>query len=165
MTARMFASLSVLILVVGPMSSADEPREKSPATKLAHMVLLPDDLKWGDAPPSLPKGAKMALLDGDPGKAGGVFTLRAKLPDGYTVPPHWHAVDEVITVLDGSFGIGLGEKLDKSKVRYMSAGAFMRMSKGEKHYAIAKGETIIQITGVGPFNIEYVNPEDDPSKK
>lgn len=165
MNARLFASLTVLLLVVAPMSSADPVKEKSSATRVAHMVVLADDIKWIDGPAGLPKGAKIAVLDGDPSKSGGLFTMRAKLPDGYIVPPHWHATDEVITVIEGTLGIGVGAKLDKSKIRYMPAGTFMRMPKGEKHYASVKGETIIQVTGAGPFDIEYVDPNDDPRKK
>src|SRR5262245_17357257 len=139
MTARLLVAMIALLIVVGTNSPAEEPKAKSP-TRLAHMVVLPDDIKWVDAPPGLPAGAKVAVLDGDPTKSGGTFVMRAKLPDGYTVPPHWHGVDEVVTVIEGSLGIGLGEKLDKSKVRYMPAGAFMKMNKEEKHFAIAKGE-------------------------
>jgi hypothetical protein len=162
MKARLLIALTAMLIVVGANSPAEEPKS---ATRVAHMVVLPDDIKWVDGPPGLPAGAKIAVLDGDPTKSGGHFTMRAKLPDGYTVPPHWHSVDEVVTVIEGSLGIGLGEKLDKSKVRYMPAGTFMKMNKGEKHYAIAKGETIIQINSPGPFDINYVNEADDPRKK
>jgi hypothetical protein len=164
MTARLLIALTALLIVVGTNSPAQGQKEKA-ATRLTHMVVLPDDIKWVDGPPGLPAGVKVAVLDGDPSKSGANFTLRAKMPDGYTVPPHWHSVDEVITVIEGSMGIGIGEKLDKSKVRYMPAGTFMKMNKGEKHFAIAKGETIIQVNSPGPFDINYVNPNDDPRKK
>jgi len=159
MHARLLASLAVLVLVNGTISSEEKP------AKLTHMVALPDDLKWGDAPPGLPPGGKMAILDGDPGKAGSVFTLRAKLPDGYIVPPHFHGTDESITVLEGSLGIAVGDKFDKSKIRYLPPGSFARMSKGEKHYVMCKGATIIQVTATGPFDITYIDPTDDPRKK
>jgi hypothetical protein len=136
----------------------------SPAGKLAHMVALPDDLKWVDGPPGLPPGSKIAVLDGDPAKAG-LFVIRAKLPDGYTVPPHWHSTDENITVMSGSFGIGLGDKIDKAKTRYVPAGSYVRLGQKENHYAVAKGETVIQIHAMGPFDIHYVNPADDPTRK
>jgi len=78
----------------------------STGTHAAHLVVTPDQVKWGPGPPSLPPGAQMAALEGDRSKAGAPFTLRAKLPDGYRVPPHWHATDERIVVLQGTFGMG-----------------------------------------------------------
>jgi hypothetical protein len=164
MTARLLAALAVSLLAVGTQSTAQAPKEGSPAKRLAHMIALPDDLKWGDAPPGLPPGTKMAVLSGDPSKEGSVFTVRAKFPDAAVIPPHWHSTDELLTVIDGSFGLGIGEKFDKDKVRYLPPGTFARMDKGERHYALCKGTTIVQVTGVGPFDIHFVNPEDAPKK-
>ena len=129
-----------------------------------HVVVRPDAIKWGPAPPGLPPGSQMAVLAGDPGKAG-PFVLRAKLPDGYKIPPHWHSGEENITVLKGTFLIGRGEKLEPSTMVELPAGSFMRMPKTMRHSALAKGETIIQVHGIGPFEVTYVNPEDDPRKK
>jgi hypothetical protein len=134
------------------------------AAPAAHVVLAPDDMKWGPAPPSLPPGAEMTLLDGDPGKAGVPFTLRAKLPDGYTVPPHWHPTDERVTVLQGTLLVDQADKVNLDTAHAMPAGSFMRMPKHVHHYASAKGETIIQVNGMGPFAVTYVNPADDPRK-
>ena len=114
---------------------------------------------------SLPPGAKMGVLVGDPSKAGMPYVVRAKLPDGYKVPPHWHPSDENVTVLQGTLLMGTGEKFDPAKAEEMPTGSFMRMPKTMRHYAIAKGETIIQLHGIGPFEINYVNPADDPRKK
>jgi anti-sigma factor ChrR (cupin superfamily) len=93
------------------------------------------------------------------------YVVRAKLPDGYKLPPHWHSSDENVTVLKGTFLIGTGEKFDPSKTEKMPTGSFMRMPKTMRHFAVAKGETIIQLHGIGPFDINYVNPADDPRKK
>ena len=130
-----------------------------------HVVVTPDEVKWGPSPPSLPPGSQMAVLEGDPTKSGAPFTLRAKLPDGFRVPPHWHPTDEHITVLAGTFGVGLGEKLDQAKGHELTAGSFAKMPKEVRHFAWAKGETVIQVHGVGPFAITYVNPADDPRRK
>ena len=158
-------SCVAVALAAAVVASADPPKPgSSPAGKLAHMVALPDDLKWGDAPPVLPAGAQAAVLDGDPTKAA-PFTIRLKVPDGYTVPPHWHSVEENVTVISGSFGLGLGDKIDKAKVRYLPPGSYVRLGKEERHYAVAKGETVVQVHGTGPFDIHYVNPADDPTKK
>lgn len=159
--SKRLLSCAAVALVAAVVSSADPPRPGgSPAAKLAHMVAL----KWGDAPPVLPAGAQAAVLDGDPTKAA-PFTIRLKVPDGYAVPPHWHSIEENVTVISGSFGLGLGDKMDKAKVRYLPAGSYVRLGKEERHYAIAKGETVVQVHGTGPFDLHYVNPADDPTKK
>lgn len=134
------------------------------AAPAAHVALSPDDLKWGPSPPSMPAGAEMAVLEGDPTKAGVPFTLRAKLPDGYTVPPHWHPTDERVTVLQGTLLVDHADKVDLATAHAMAAGSFMKMPKQMHHYASAKGETIIQVSATGPFAITYVNPADDPRK-
>src|SRR6185503_13389497 len=90
----------------------------------AHVLLSANDVKWGPGPPSLPPGAQLAVVEGDPSKAGGTYTLRAKLPDGYKVPPHWHPVTENVTVLEGAFYIGMGEKFDEAAGRELKAGSF-----------------------------------------
>lgn len=131
----------------------------------AHVIVAADEVKWGPAPPSLPPGAQLAVLEGDPSKAGVPFTIRGKLPDGYKVPPHWHPTDERVTVLQGSLGMGLGEKFDPSAGRALGTGGYAAMPKEVRHYAWAIGETVIQISAIGPFEINYVNPADDPRKK
>ncbi len=135
------------------------------AGDMDHVVVRPGAIKWGPAPPSLPPGSQVGILTGDPGKAGMPYVLRAKLPDGYKVPPHWHPTDENVTVLKGTLLIGKGEKFDPSAMEELPAGSFMRMPRSMRHFAQAKGETIIQLHGVGPFDIHYVNPADDPRKK
>jgi uncharacterized protein DUF4437 len=126
-----------------------------------HVVLNPADLKWGDAPPGLPPGAKMAVLDGDPNKKG-PFTVRMQAPAGYKVLPHTQPTTEHVTVISGTFNIGTGDKFDEATGKKFGAGGYMVMPTGMKHYAWTTTETIIQINGMGPFVIKYVNPEDDP---
>jgi quercetin dioxygenase-like cupin family protein len=130
----------------------------------AHVVMTSNDVKWMPAPPALPPGAQVAVMEGDPSKSGGTFTIRLKAPDGYKVPPHWHPVAENVTVLEGTFFVGMGDKFDQSAGKELTAGSFASMPKGMRHFAWAKGETIIQVHGVGPFELIYVNPADDPRK-
>ncbi|HKB04806.1 MAG TPA: cupin domain-containing protein [Gemmataceae bacterium] len=164
MSPRLLAALAAGILTLS-VRADDPPRPGgSPAAKLSHMVALPDDVKWGPAPPALPPGAKMVVLDGDPTKAG-QFTIRAKFPDGYVIPPHWHSIEENLTVISGSFGLGLGDRLERNKIRNLPAGSYVRLGKEERHFAVAKGETVVQVHGMGPFDLHYVNPADDPTKK
>ena len=133
------------------------------SSKPDHGFLLKEDLKWIDGPASLPAGSKVALMEGDPGKEG-PFTLRLQLPDGFTIQPHWHPAVEHVTVISGTFNIGMGEKFDKSGGRAVSAGAFAFMPPGMRHFAWTTGETVIQLHGSGPWQINYVNPADDPRK-
>jgi hypothetical protein len=116
---------------------------------------------WKDGPASLPAGAKMAILEGDPSKDG-PFVMRLMLPDGFKVQPHWHPKVERVTVLQGTFNLGMGEKFDKSATREMVAGTFGFWAAGMRHFAWAKGETILQLHGIGPWTINYVNPAHDP---
>jgi quercetin dioxygenase-like cupin family protein len=129
-----------------------------------HVMVRADDVKWGPSPPSLPEGAKVAVLMGDPSKAV-PYVLRVKMPDGYKVPPHWHPTAENVTVLQGTLMVGKGEKFDVDASEALNAGGFMSMPKDMRHFAWAKGETVIQIHGIGPFDITYVNADDDPRKK
>jgi quercetin dioxygenase-like cupin family protein len=129
----------------------------------AHVFVTPDQVKWGPAPPALPAGAQLAVVEGDPSKAG-AFVIRAKFPDGYKVPPHWHPADERVVVLQGTLGMGVGEKFDPAAGHELPAGSYAVMPTGVRHYAWAKGETVVQISGTGPFEINYVNPADDPRK-
>jgi quercetin dioxygenase-like cupin family protein len=88
--------------------------------------------------------------------------LRAKLPAGYTVRPHWHPTDENLTVLSGELLAGMGDTIDESKMESMTAGAFARMPANMRHYVRAKTDTVLQVHGTGPFALTYVNPADDP---
>jgi hypothetical protein len=129
-----------------------------------HVVVTPEKLKWGPAPPALPSGAEIAVMHGDPSKEG-LFTVRLKMPDGYKVPPHWHPTDENVTVLQGTFMMGTGDKFAADTAMALPAGSFAHMPKEKRHFAFAKGETIIQVHGTGPFQVHFVNPDDDPRKK
>jgi len=130
----------------------------------SHLMFNQMDLKWGDGPPSLPKGAKMAVLEGDPGKEG-MFTLRAMIPPNYKIPPHWHPTTEHVTVIEGVFYMGLGEKFDESKATLLKQGGFASMPEKTVHYAFSKEQCIIQVHAMGPFAITYIDPADDPRKK
>ena len=119
------------------------------------------EIKWQDGPASLPKGAKIAVLEGDPAKEG-PFVFRVKVPDGYRIPPHTHPKTERVTVISGTFNIGMGEKFDAREAKAMPAGTYGYWESGMKHFVFVKGETVIQFHGMGPWSIKYVNPADDP---
>jgi hypothetical protein len=129
-------------------------------------LFLPREIKWQEGPASLAKGAKMAILEGDPTKAG-VFTMRLWFPDGFVVAPHWHSQIEHVTVIQGTLNIGMGEKFDRAATRAMPAGSFGFWPINMRHFGWMKGETVLQLHGMGPWTVTYVNPSDDPrnSKK
>ncbi|MGI8908636.1 MAG: cupin domain-containing protein [Candidatus Sumerlaeaceae bacterium] len=118
-------------------------------------------ITWKQGPPSLPKGAQIAVLEGDPAKEG-TFVFRLKVPDGYRIPPHTHPKVERISVIAGTFSIGMGEKFDPQAMQVMPTGTYGYWPAGMKHFVSATGETILQFHGTGPWTINYVNPADDP---
>jgi hypothetical protein len=123
----------------------------------------PDQLTWRAGPPSLPKGAQMAVLNGDPGKKG-PFVLRLKLPANYVIPPHQHPTSERLTVLYGILNTGIGDKVDKRKTKALERGAALSIPAQTTHYAWTSGETVVQVDGTGPFVMTYADPADDPGK-
>jgi anti-sigma factor ChrR (cupin superfamily) len=153
---------SIALAAQGAKKAAPAAAAAAPAP--AHSMATPAEMKWGPAPPSLPAGAQLAVLDGDPGKAV-PFTMRLKMPDGYKIAPHWHSGTENITIISGTFNMGLGDKFDAAGLHALPAGSFTMMPKEGRHYATVKGETIVQIHGTGPFDVHYINPADDPSAK
>jgi len=128
-----------------------------------HIMVMPEDLKWADVP-SLPPGAKIAVIEGPMNEAV-PFTVRLKLPADYKVPAHWHPAIEHVTVISGTFNMGTGDKLDQSKTTPLSVGSVAIMQPKTSHFAWTKEETIIQAHGVGPWAVNYVNPADDPRTK
>ena len=128
-----------------------------------HIVVAPKDLKWVDVP-SLPKGAKAAMMEGPMNEAK-PFMVRIKFPANYKIPPHWHNNIEHITVLSGTLNMGIGDKFDEKKTKAMTAGYVSIMQPKTNHFVWTKVETIAQVHGMGPWEVNYVNPADDPRKK
>lgn len=128
-----------------------------------HRIVAPGDLKWVDIK-SLPPGAKVAVIEGDPGKAGFV-TIRIKLPPNYRVPPHFHGTVERSTILSGTLYIGMGEKFDPEDTTAMAPGTVLLMPPKMPHFAWTKEEVVFQLNVEGPWTVTYLNPADDPRKK
>jgi len=137
--------LALSLVAVAAQKKDASKKSTESATSEQHVVLNPADLKWGDAPPGLPAGAKLAVLAGDPNKKG-LFTVRLQTPAGYKVPPHTHPTAEHITVISGTFNIGTGDKFDEAAGKELGAGGYLVMPAGMKHYAWTPAETIIQVT-------------------
>lgn len=121
------------------------------------------EIKWGPVPPVLPAGAELAVLAGDPASTGEVV-LRLKMPPGYRIPPHWHPTDEHVTVISGALAFGMGDKLDKKHSKMLTAGGYALAPAHMNHFVWTKKGAVVQVNLMGPFQITYVNPADDPSK-
>jgi quercetin dioxygenase-like cupin family protein len=131
----------------------------------AMKVFKPDELVWRDNP-NFPRGAKIVRLVGDPSKAEVMFISRSKFPPNYKVPPHTHPVSEVVTVISGSLWHSMGEKFDAEKGELLKPGSIFALPAKHAHYVwTTDQETIVQIQGIGPMGITYINPDDDPRKK
>jgi quercetin dioxygenase-like cupin family protein len=143
--------------IPAPLTGHDDKKEMAALHR-------PNSLKWQDGPPSLPPGAKIAVLEGDPTKPG-PFVFRVKVPDGYKIPPHTHPKPERVTVVSGTFNLGMGDKFDATKTEALLAGTYGTWPAGMKHFVWTKGETVVQFHGEGPWTIEYLNPADDPRNK
>src|SRR5207249_4284939 len=121
----------------------------------------PAGLQWGPAPAVFPKGARMAVVSGDPGKAA-PFTVELAMPSGYKIPPHFHPTDETVEVKKGTLLVGMGDTFDASQAKPMNAGDKGSVPANAHHFAAVKGATVITVTAMGPFAMTYVNPADDP---
>ena len=120
----------------------------------AHKIVHYGDLKWTP----IMKGCDLAGVSGDPNAESAPFVLRIRCADGTKIPAHWHPADENLTVLKGTFLVGMGEAFDESKLQTMNVGNFIQMPKEMRHFALCKGETIVQVHGAGPFKVNWVNP-------
>jgi quercetin dioxygenase-like cupin family protein len=152
-TLSIVAALSVAAITgVVTAGQAHEPH---------HTVVSGDAIEWGPAPPSLPPGAQAARLLGSPAEEG-PFVLRLKFPAGFVVPPHMHSKDEFIVVLSGALTIESGEKVDPDALKGLPAGSFFHLPSGMPHYLFAESESVVQLNGMGPFDVKYIDPKDDP---
>ena len=147
---------SALVLAGGvPIASAQD----------GHKMLSPEEIKWASAPPSIPPGAEAVVLYGDPSKDE-MFAMRLKFPKGYKIAPHTHPKPEVLTVISGTFRLGMGETADHGKAKAFAPGSFIALSPGMAHFASADDDnTVVQLNSTGPWTLTYVNPADDPRKK
>jgi hypothetical protein len=156
--------LSFLIAAVAlavALSAAAQPA-KAPAGGASHVLIRSAEVKWGEAPAKLPKGAQLAVLSGDPAAAG-PFAIRLKFPAGYTIPPHWHPTAEQLTVVSGDLSMGTGDTFDKTALKPLGVGGYSFMPAEMRHFGWSRAGAVIQLQGMGPFVLNYVNPADDPS--
>jgi quercetin dioxygenase-like cupin family protein len=144
------------------LAADDKVKAKEAAAATSdHIMWSAAGLKWSDGPPSLPAGAKIAVLEGDPAKEG-LFTIRLQMPAGFKIPAHTHPSAEHVTVISGTLNLGMGPKFDDGLAQAMTAGGYAVMPAGMQHFAGSKDGCIVQVHAMGPFEVKYVNPADDP---
>ena len=160
MTFKRLGVMCSVLLAVIAFTLTIKSQEKSEAGA-SHKIVRSGDLKWTP----IIKGCDLAAVSGDSNAEGTPFVLRIRCAEGAKIPAHWHPTDENVTVIQGTFMAAKGEKFDADAAEALPAGSFVRMPKEMRHFAWAKGETIIQVHGVGPFELNYVNAADDPRKK
>ena len=158
-------TVTVFVLVVLTTAAlAKAGRQTAPPAR-AHLLIAPEAVVWQPVPPGWADGpppagytlgrSEVAIIQGDPTKEGSPFVIRIRSTPGTPLPPHWHSIDENITVLSGVFCVGTGDTLNEHACRDMPAGSYLVMPKGMHHFAVAKGD-VVQIHGVGPFTIHWV---------
>ncbi|MGA2430787.1 MAG: cupin domain-containing protein [Candidatus Acidiferrum sp.] len=147
-------SIYVLLAVVAACGARVYGQDNPGAA--AHKIVRSADLKWTP----IIKGCELATVSGDPNTEGSAFVIRLRCADGAKIPAHWHPTDENVTVLKGTFLIGYGETFDETKLKTMNVGNFISMPKEMRHFAMSKGESIVQVHGAGPFKVNWVNPAD-----
>ena len=152
---------------LGLMSASQEPKAAVPqdakAASQVPLVITPDDVKWADAA-KFPAGAKMAVLSGDPSKPE-PFAIRLKAPANYKIAPHWHSTTENVTIISGAMNVAIGDTFDAAKCKALPAGSYGVIPAKAHHFAYFKDETVVQVNGMGPFDLNWVNPADDPTMK
>jgi quercetin dioxygenase-like cupin family protein len=157
------------LLIIGaacliPLAAQAQSADKDSKHSENAIVVPAATEKWGAAPAILPAGAKLAVLEGDPTKPGR-YTMRLSMPANYRIPPHFHKTWEHVTVLTGSFNVGMGAKFDEAGGVTLKAGSFGALPPGMQHFAWTTESSVIQLHGEGPWGLVYVNSADDPTRK
>ena len=156
-------SLLFLALMPCALLAAPPPQEaKAPAA--THVMVKASATQWGDAPPALERGAQAAVVAGDPGQAGGLFVIRLKAPAGYRIARHWHPTDEHVTVIEGDLTLDMDEGAQNHSATF-GPGDYVLLPAQMHHAASTAGGMVVQVHGTGPFEINYLDPKDDPRKR
>jgi quercetin dioxygenase-like cupin family protein len=158
--AKLFVVAALVFAAVVSASVAVRAYQLAGDSPQPHAIVTTAELKWM---PLIP-GSQMAVVSGDP-SVSAPFVIRIKSAAGAEIPAHWHPTDENVTVLVGTFGVGIGDKLAPAKLTAMHPGDFVSMPATMHHFAKAETEAIVQVHGMGPFAVNFVNPADDPRPK
>jgi quercetin dioxygenase-like cupin family protein len=153
MRKTVVAKYLAVLLAIAALAIVAFSQERKQSTE-AHKIVRFGDLKWTP----IIKGCDLAPVAGDMNAEAALFVLRIRCADGSKIPAHWHPTDENVTVLKGTFLVGMGESFDESKLQTMNVGNFLTVPKEMRHFAMSKGETIVQVHAMGPFKVNWVNP-------
>lgn len=146
-----FAAIIILFLIGSSVFSQDLPK--------GAIQIHPTDIKWMDAPPPLPGGSQIAVLEGNP-REEGLFTIRVKLPPYYKIPAHWHPKDERVTIIEGAVYVGFGDATDTTSATKFGTASYYINPVESHHYIFTQSEgAIMQITGNGPWGITYIEEQ------
>lgn len=156
---KLFFTLIAFFFLSGIKAQTANSNQTGEAAKPMNEI----DIVWGDPPPALPKGAKMAVMAGDPTKEGPI-TLRAWFPANYKIAAHSHPGFESVTVIKGSLYVGTGNKMDMKTATLLKTGGFFAIPASIAHYAYTKEECIFEVHTTGPYLVNYLDAADDPSK-
>jgi quercetin dioxygenase-like cupin family protein len=154
--------ISILGLAVGIGSAAPTAAQSVYSGERPQMVLS-EQLTWTDAPAVAP-GAKIAVIEGPLNKAV-PFTFRLKIPANSKIAPHTHPAFERVTVLEGTFYFAHGDTYERTKTTALGPGSIAIMPPNTPMFGYTKEDTVIQLHGIGPWGLTYLNPADDPRKK
>jgi hypothetical protein len=154
--AAWLCALAAALAIAGATQLYGQDKQEKKDAGEAHKIVHFGDLKWTP----LIKGCDFAAVDGDMNAEGTPFVIRIRCADGSKIPAHWHPTDENVTVLKGTFLVGMGETFDEAKMQTMNVENFVSMPKEMRHYAMSKGESIVQVHGAGPFKVNWVNPSE-----
>jgi quercetin dioxygenase-like cupin family protein len=147
--------LIVVILLAIPLRGAAQAPEMR--------AIANNELQWADLDvPGFAAGMKLAAMIGDPAVADEPYTLRLKFPPEYRFPAHFHPKAENLTVISGTFLLGMGAQASEKLTSY-SAGDYILIPAEMPHYGGARGETVIQLHGIGPFEIILAKPSTQPT--
>lgn len=173
MSVRKFVLLTTIALLPLAAGAQTKPPTKAgAAAKPVPSVVELGSEKWGDVPaaalvgtPSVDMGGtlRVAVIQGDPMTAGRSYTLRLSCTDGLKIAPHWHPTTENVTVVKGAAAVGMGTKWDDAALKDVPTGGFFTAGAQMRHFAQCKGDTVLQVHGIGPFVVNFVGPDDNGS--
>jgi len=164
---RTFFVLAWLVVSATGIAQTKAPAKKAAAPAMATVVPLGSE-KWGDIPaaamvgtPSVDIGGKLqlAVVQGNPMQAGAPYTVRLSCTDGAKIAPHWHPTTENVTVIKGTFALGMGSKWDPAALKDLPTGGFVSAPARMRHFALCKGDSVVQVHGIGPLVINFVEAD------
>ena len=147
--------LFVMIILSGYAQKSPPVGEMQfPEGSVQHVVLA-EEIQWQPCPPNLPEGCEMTVLEGNP-KGSDLFTVRFKTSQGFKMPPHTHPKDERVTILKGRAYVAFGKDANKGDAKAFGPGDYYENARNEIHTVWADDGTIIQITGIGPWEANFI---------